>query len=396
MIDACALYFPLAKLPLEKIFPGGKSDAGIFRAATWFEYKVGEEVVRFNLGHENLSHHLQGFAGYVAQLPNNGAARAQAQTLIGSTKTCLGVILPHPVPVDSPIFVSLVDLMRRFDGFMFVQNSIMLPDCSYLVGPMADDDEEVETGEQVVRSIDPNEYRHSGPTEGVDPNRVAMREHNYCLLAERGFRCTRSLPLYRTDEQHDALRPTSEIAARLLALCALFLWVSAPEEVATSERLQGFINRNTLGAHLTAEEEALLSLPRAEAKRLHGGSIGWRLENMWALAWILGFEPEPPFFQGQLPSSVTDSLIFEFLPSLDATTAQFQETLNPRAVSEVAQKEDLFYCAHNAVRSAQLGADSVPQTFHPVREGGAIHERRHALTWALSPGISWGETDLST
>ena len=34
--------------------------------------------------------------------------------------------------------------------------------------------------------------------------------------------------------------------------------------------------------------------------------------------------------------------------------------------------EDVFYCAHNAVRSAQTGSTtSVPKDFHPVRDGGA-------------------------
>lgn len=29
-------------------------------------------------------------------------------------------------------------------------------------------------------------------------------------------------------------------------------------------------------------------------------------------------------------------------------------------------------------------------------DGGAIHERRHSLTWILSPGIDWDDTDMST
>jgi hypothetical protein len=67
------------------------------------------------------------------------------------------------------------------------------------------------------------------------------------------------------------------------------------------------------------------------------------------------------------------------------------------AERKVQQLEDLFYCVHNAVRSAQLGhADRVPEGFHPVRDGGCIHERRHALTWTLSPGVDWDDTDLST
>lgn len=38
-----------------------------------------------------------------------------------------------------------------------------------------------------------------------------------------------------------------------------------------------------------------------------------------------------------------------------------------------------FYCAHNAVRSAQLGRATVPAGFDTVTHGGTVHERRHAL-----------------
>ena len=48
------------------------------------------------------------------------------------------------------------------------------------------------------------------------------------------------------------------------------------------------------------------------------------------------------------------------------------------------------------MRSAQLGSDTVPEGFHPVGDGGTVHERRHALTWILSAGVDWDETDLST
>ena len=34
--------------------------------------------------------------------------------------------------------------------------------------------------------------------------------------------------------------------------------------------------------------------------------------------------------------------------------------------------------------------------FDPMGNGGVIHERRHSLTWMLSKGINWEETDLST
>ena len=61
MIENCALYFPIPKLPLKKEFPGGTSDGGIFKSATWYEYEAGDGRVRLKLGHDDLAEHLRGF-----------------------------------------------------------------------------------------------------------------------------------------------------------------------------------------------------------------------------------------------------------------------------------------------------------------------------------------------
>ncbi len=397
MIEHCTLYFPIEKLPLKSVFPNGKSDGGIFKRATWYEYESGDGRVRLELRHPNLPEHLRGFRAYVAQLPNSGAARAKAQAMIRKTKAAVGVILPGPVAPDSQQFGSLVHLIHRFRGFMFVADSIMLPDGRFLVGPMAEEGEPAgDAKESALREVNPDDLKHGGTTEGVDPARVAMRERHYYMLAERGFRCSRWLPLYRSEDGEDSLRPVDEIAARLMALNALFLWVTAPEDVVPTERIHDYVGRNALEEHLTDEENEIRLLPRADAQEQHANTIGWSLENMWALAWILGFEPAPPFYKGQLSDEVTRRMIMEFLPNLDATVAGFVAEATPRTAAEVAQLEDLYYCTHNAVRSAQTGEETVPQCFHPVRDGGAIHERRYSLTWAMSSGTDWDDTDLST
>lgn len=396
MIQNCALYFPIAKLPLKKHFPEGKGDGYMFRSPTWFEYPTSEGVVRLNLQHDDLMRHLDGLSAYVAQLPNSGAARSQTQELIRSSKAAVGVILPQPVETDSDAFQSLVGLIDRFAGFMFVYDSVMLPDGTFLVGPMAEEDLVVGgTPPELICEIDPDDCRQTGDTEGVDPDRLALRENHYYQLAQRGFRCARWLPLYR-ESRDDELRPISELASRLLALKALFLWAAAPDDIASSDRIETFVSRNGLMEHLTEDEATIISAPRDQAREEHRDSIGWRLENMWSLAWVLGFEPCPPFYQGQIPQQVFRDLIEVFLPNLDGSIDDFLAELQPRSTADVVGLEDLYYCTHNAVRSAQMGSDTVPDYFHPVGDGGAIHERRHSLTWALSPGAQWDETDLST
>lgn len=392
MIENCCLYFPRAKVPIDKVIEGAEHDGGIFKAATWFTYETAEGPIRLSVMTDGMDEHLRGFRGYVTSLPGADEAKAEAFARIGGTKSVLGVQLPQPVGPDSEAFASLVFLISQFDGYMFVADSIMRPDGSFVVGPMSEaeeeDDEPIET--------DPEKLRHEeGPRDGIADVIVARREANYVKLAERGFACARWLPLVRSEDGSTRIRPAEELAARLFALEALFLWVAAPEEVATTERVKNFVANNELLDALTAEEREMITAERDEA-RAQQGTVGWRLENMWALSWMFGFEPAPEVDAGQMPPNVTGSMIQEFLPDLDGTIDAFLQSHELRAAEVVEEMEDLYYCAHNAVRSAQMGKRTVPRSFHPIGDGGTVHERRHALTWALSPGVAWDDTDLST
>jgi len=207
------------------------------------------------------------------------------------------------------------------------------------------------------------------------------RTENLEKLRSQGFLVSPSLPI----REGTTLRPKEEIVARLKALRSYLLWVASPD----AERAEPF--RRKIFEHgqkrwLTQEELAVFELDQAEARTRYLNDIGWQMENMWSLAWVLGFEQEPAL-SGQLQGDLARELVFRFAD-------REQYTLRP--VEQVRAAEDLFYCAHNAVRSAQLGKETVPDEFHPVEEGGGIHERRHGLTWCLSPGIEWDDTDLST
>jgi hypothetical protein len=220
-----------------------------------------------------------------------------------------------------------------------------------------------------------------------------LRAKTFADLEALGFRPAASLPL---PEMGAPTRPAAEVAARLMALDALFTWVAFPEKSAATDRIKGYIARNGLRGWLTEDEAAILDLPRAEARRSHINDIGWKLENMWALAWALGFEPGPGLEASQIGEDVTRLIFFEFLPGLDGTVDALLAGASPRPAAEVVAMEYQFYCAHNAVRSAQFGGDTVPEGFHPIIHGGAIHERRHSLSWCVSPEVAWDETDLST
>ena len=222
---------------------------------------------------------------------------------------------------------------------------------------------------------------------------MSTREANLAVLADLGFTVASSLPTARSEGPPE-LRPLEEIVARLCALGALFAWAAESDLGWRSRDIRAFVRNNGLLSWLTPSEQRIFGLPRWFARRRHSQTIGWRLENMWSLAWVLGFAPAPDLV-GLIDRDIQGSLL-RFLPAPSASLAAYLALRQPRAVHEVDALEDLFYCAHNAVRSAQLGHQTVPPDFHPILHGGAVHERRHALTWSLSPDTDWEDTDLST
>ncbi|MCO6454363.1 MAG: DUF4272 domain-containing protein [Pirellulaceae bacterium] len=245
-----------------------------------------------------------------------------------------------------------------------------------------------------------SEANPNGPANDDSPRRElpaeidlqAIRVRNLSILTNLGFRVADNLPLCT----QTTLRPVEEIGIRLMALDAVYTWAYAIEEKASSERLRAYADRNGLWDAMTEEDCEVFQMPRDQARRDFGGTVGWCLENMWPLAWALGFDSEPPLSSDSIPDAIANSLIMQFMPKLDATLEDFIDKARLRESAKVVSLHDLYYCAHNAVRSAQLGRETVPKGFDVLVGGRSVQERRHALTWILSPGVAWDDTDLST
>lgn len=249
-----------------------------------------------------------------------------------------------------------------------------------------------------IKSSKPQRARpepaRSPDEQRLDRHANSVRDHSFNYLRQRGFQPANWLPLPDVTAQ---LRPESDIAARLLALAAVFTWTSAPEDAVATKDIRRHIKSNRLRHWLTEDEFEIVRMDRSEAHAEHVNMIGWRLENMWPLAWTLGYETTPGVYPSEEDNDICRDILFEFLAGTDDTINDLVSRASIRPRKEVIIMEDRFYCAHNAVRSAQLGnMETVPEGFHPIEQGGAVHERRHSLTWCLSPGTDWAETDLST
>ena len=147
-----------------------------------------------------------------------------------------------------------------------------------------------------------------------------MRQRHVRLLARRGFRPAASLPRVRTTR----LRPIREIAARTIALDALCAWVMEDPAETPSARIRAYAARNRATKWMTAEERAIFKLPKARV-RTHVDTIGWRLENLCALAWVLGFSPTPAVDGNTIPAKIFRALVLRFMPGLTATVDDLVE-----------------------------------------------------------------------
>src|SRR5688572_19126977 len=86
---------------------------------------------------------------------------------------------------------------------------------------------------------------------------AALRAKVFAELEELGFRPVRSLP---DPDPGRPVRPPGEVAARLMALDALFTWVAYSEEDVATDRIESYLDRDGLRGRLTEDEAAIVAL----------------------------------------------------------------------------------------------------------------------------------------
>ncbi|MDX2015499.1 MAG: DUF4272 domain-containing protein [Myxococcaceae bacterium] len=121
-----------------------------------------------------------------------------------------------------------------------------------------------------------------------------VRRESCRRLSAAGFGTPYGLP----QPTEAALRPTVEIARRVVALRARFMWVSAP--AVTDDEVNALLESDGVFDALTETEAAIVRHRRDDVHARYGNGIGWRLENLWPLAWVLGFPDEPGFSDGMI------------------------------------------------------------------------------------------------
>ncbi|WP_028104333.1 DUF4272 domain-containing protein [Pseudoduganella violaceinigra] len=327
---------------------------------------------------------MDGMRGYFSRFPI-APEQTKVLALTENFGFALGTVCePDAGPGDERYEV-LTAIAEALDAVWFTPSAMRDSNGRVLYGATASEVDPLARWPQYTPTL-------TGPgTEKDKP--LELKRRVFDELTSLGFQPANSLLLPDLDL---TLRDAQSLCMRLMALQAVFAWVAAPEHMAPTAALQSYIERNALRSAMTEHELEMIDLPRKESQAMHGNTVGWRLENMWALAWIVGFAKTPTLDACQISDEVIEAMLFDFLPDWDRNIAEFSAGVALRSIDDVIFMEYKFYCAHNAVRSAQMGGATVPVDFDPISHGGAVHERRHALTWALAQGDDWDETDLST
>lgn len=133
-----------------------------------------------------------------------------------------------------------------------------------------------------------------------------------------------------------------------------------------------------------------LTAPEQDCLQTEGdGIVGFRhrVEALAALGWALSITPACDPFQ-KLPSSVVSKF-----PDLlrDEDARRFRSAAHLRDRADVIAALDLLYCAHWALRQAELTWKRPPK----LRPLDVVAERRRGLEWVLTME-DWEDVSLDT
>jgi len=211
----------------------------------------------------------------------------------------------------------------------------------------------------------------------------AARRRSREELAKFGIDVLAGLPLLFEPDELARLRPAEDAIARAVALYA----VIAVREGAPADMVRESLDARGLVGWLSERERAFIAQPADEAALME---VSWRVEALAALAWALALVEELPLEGAEgVPAEV-------FAPiDPDGSRGGRDQDVRLRPVEQLADRLDLFYCAHWAAVEHQLTGHFDPWPAQLVP--GAIQERRHGLEWLFAErDLDWDEVDLST
>ena len=132
-----AVYLPCADIELADALAGAVATRDAAGRVARFDVTIGGQPARFNvMPSAEAGRHLAGFGGWVGTLDEPVGRKADARFLISGAKTVLGLVAAGEFEDNTALWQSLFRVADRWDGFVFVYNSVLLPNGAVVVGPL--------------------------------------------------------------------------------------------------------------------------------------------------------------------------------------------------------------------------------------------------------------------
>jgi len=133
-----AIYLPCKGVDLRDIFGAdAKVHAGSEDSIEAFKVKIGGDDCIFNILPENeIAKHVAGFKFYISSLEETEERKGDARMAVEQAETILGLVVDSEFEDNPEIWQSLFKIADFYNGYIFVHDSLLLPNGGVIIGPL--------------------------------------------------------------------------------------------------------------------------------------------------------------------------------------------------------------------------------------------------------------------
>lgn len=315
-----------------------------------------------DLSDPELSHHLNGFIGYVHSNGDGEMSRTKYHVIrhIQRVQNHLSF------SVSEGLLDSVSDWAGKANAILFIADGSIRDIHGRILIP--GDDAAAEPEAEIPYPIEA--WQRKARTEA--------------LLAAKGLSVPSHLPPL-VSEPELRLRTQQQVAGRALAL---FIAAVRAESVASNEAIpveQLLAKFPHAQAYISPNEELFLN--KESVSPSETTQFTWRYESLFLLQWALGLYEKLPFpsYICNVPEVARNAM--------ENGTEVLHSRVQLRQESEILDALDLHYRLHWLVRQAQLEEKPLPTEVN----AGVIQERHYALNWLVRfENNEWDEVDTPT
>ena len=302
---------------------------------------------------DDLPKHLNGLAGYVAQMLGDNTT-PQAKTLLQHilrTQQVFGTVIEPGWDTVGHCKDVILGVTAFHKGFFFAANSLYNGQDRLIIGA-------------------PGARQHFFPDKAKPtPANLARKARSESILQKEGVPISKTLPPVH-DETIVQLRSKDEIVRRAICLCLMAIL----GESGSHDTFQRVTRIYGIEEDFTPAERAFAAYPNPDEQMR--AQFTWRYESYWVLLWALGLVDKL-----DRPDHIMDVAAAVTILK-DHTHDDFMRQAQVRPIAEILDQLDLTYRYHWAVVEARGKQQPPPARLEP----GVVYERHYALNWLVQLG----------